>query len=563
MNSIYYISVESRKGGVGKTTVALSLAQCLIKRNYKVLLLDLDFSGTKLSDAFIEANDFIQRITYKGKPQNLIKLYKDQFLKGLFIPGFVFDDSVVGGFRADKKKCNYIESDIYDNKDNKAIPIEDPLALNDSYHAYWMMELIEHLAQSFAKGLGGDEKVFVILDNAPGYSSLEHSIHNYLTKMGPKYGKFLLVSSIDEQDLTACRQAVRVIDDITKERIKARQYYSNLKDNKPAEFSDSVVFEETWQELCITEGESMGDVSKEIQKTEVTDYISIVINKVHRDVVDQFQNKDGFLKETEKMLPYLNHLQYYFSSPLLVRHGIKHYSVNGVSEDYFRLSGDVNHIFEDDIKYQDFKKHIKTIEGIKIFKNDWTPLRPLQDLTQYYYDKGVKEKGIDYLLKKVKFANKELVGYEYEIEILKTFISPLVGKKEKNKKEFDSIVDEAKRLLEEGKGKYPKNFYTNSPSFVSLTKPIALFCTAVYSLHVYSDICKMLMDLIHMYLYDIYSFEQLDYDHIDELLSNVHQGYEGADDLSFIKKWEKYISEKLNAREMKEVLESILDKWEI
>ena len=562
MNNLHYISVESRKGGVGKTTVALSLAQCLIKRGYKVLLLDLDFSGTKLSDSFIDTNAYIQRVTYKGKQQNLIRLYKDQFLKGLSIPGFIFDDNVRGCLLADRKKCNYIESDIYDEKNNKAIPIEDPLALNDSYHAYWMMELIENLAKSFAKGLGADEKAVVILDNAPGYSSLENIIHNYLTKIGPKYGKFLLVSSIDEQDLRACRQTVRVIDDITNERIKAKQYYLNLKNNKPAEDSDSVVFEETWKELCISDGKFPEYGSIGINKPEITNYISIIINKVHRDIVDQLQKKDGFLNATENTIPYLNHLQYYFSSQLLEKHGIKHESVNGVKEEYFRLSGDVKRIINDDINYQDFKKHIKTKEGIRIFKNDWTPMRPLLNLAHYYFDRGVREIEVDILFKKTKFPNKVLLGYENEIEIVRSFINPLIGKNEKFKKEFDSIVNEARRLLKEGDGRYPMNFYTDAPSYISLTKPIALFCIAVYSMHVYGNICSMLMDLIHMYLYDIDAFEQLDLDKIDVLLSNVHQGYIGANDSAFVKEWKRIISEKMNAREMKNVLESLLDKWE-
>lgn len=43
------ISVESRKGGVGKTTAALNLADLLVEKGYKVLLLDLDITGTSIS----------------------------------------------------------------------------------------------------------------------------------------------------------------------------------------------------------------------------------------------------------------------------------------------------------------------------------------------------------------------------------------------------------------------------------------------------------------------------------------------------------------------------------
>jgi len=44
------VSVESRKGGVGKTTAALCLSRLLRKREYAVLVLDLDVTGTNAAD---------------------------------------------------------------------------------------------------------------------------------------------------------------------------------------------------------------------------------------------------------------------------------------------------------------------------------------------------------------------------------------------------------------------------------------------------------------------------------------------------------------------------------
>ena len=43
-------SIESRKGGVGKTTIALNLASVLVKRKEPVLLLDCDITGTSIAD---------------------------------------------------------------------------------------------------------------------------------------------------------------------------------------------------------------------------------------------------------------------------------------------------------------------------------------------------------------------------------------------------------------------------------------------------------------------------------------------------------------------------------
>jgi cellulose biosynthesis protein BcsQ len=44
------ISVESRKGGVGKTTAALCLARTLLRRGFSVLVLDMDVTGTNAAD---------------------------------------------------------------------------------------------------------------------------------------------------------------------------------------------------------------------------------------------------------------------------------------------------------------------------------------------------------------------------------------------------------------------------------------------------------------------------------------------------------------------------------
>ena len=41
-------SVESRKGGLGKTTIALNLSKALIDKGYDVLLIDCDITGTSV-----------------------------------------------------------------------------------------------------------------------------------------------------------------------------------------------------------------------------------------------------------------------------------------------------------------------------------------------------------------------------------------------------------------------------------------------------------------------------------------------------------------------------------
>jgi len=48
---VLIVSVESRKGGVGKTTATLCLAKLLIQKGREVLFLDTDITGTNVGDA--------------------------------------------------------------------------------------------------------------------------------------------------------------------------------------------------------------------------------------------------------------------------------------------------------------------------------------------------------------------------------------------------------------------------------------------------------------------------------------------------------------------------------
>ena len=56
------ISVESRKGGVGKTTAALNLSNLLVERGYKVLLLDIDITGTSIELSLIHISEPTRRV---------------------------------------------------------------------------------------------------------------------------------------------------------------------------------------------------------------------------------------------------------------------------------------------------------------------------------------------------------------------------------------------------------------------------------------------------------------------------------------------------------------------
>ncbi|MCD9189178.1 MAG: ParA family protein [Pyrinomonadaceae bacterium] len=57
MNNPTYISVLNFKGGVGKTTTAITLARGFAKKSYKTLVLDLDHQGNATSGLGIDKNE--------------------------------------------------------------------------------------------------------------------------------------------------------------------------------------------------------------------------------------------------------------------------------------------------------------------------------------------------------------------------------------------------------------------------------------------------------------------------------------------------------------------------
>lgn len=91
MNNDYYaISVESRKGGVGKTTAALNLAKLFIDRGFPVLFLDADITGTNIGNAinspfWKEVTNVIQE---ENANANLLEWFDRKFMCGKHIPDF-------------------------------------------------------------------------------------------------------------------------------------------------------------------------------------------------------------------------------------------------------------------------------------------------------------------------------------------------------------------------------------------------------------------------------------------------------------------------------------------
>jgi len=188
-------SVESRKGGVGKTTIALNLAKALVKKKHDVLLIDCDITGTPITKAAEHSvywgNDVVVA-KRNGIPYNLIEFYDKVFLRGKIEEG-----TIIAGLDYNQKKIHLIGSEIYDDAGKLII---DPRDLMDDIHSFWFLDLVKSIIKKFSDSTMQDNKA-IVLDNSPGYVGIGRSVREWLTKEERDRAKFVLVSSLDEQDI--------------------------------------------------------------------------------------------------------------------------------------------------------------------------------------------------------------------------------------------------------------------------------------------------------------------------------------------------------------------------
>lgn len=193
MMEIY--SVESRKGGVGKTTIALNLAKALVKKKYDVLLIDCDITGTPITNAAAHSafwkNDVVVALN-NGTPYNLIDFYDKSFLQGETEEG-----AIIAGLEYNQRKIHLIGSEIYDSNGELII---DPRYLMDDIHSYWFLDFLKSIIKQFCDETQQADKA-IVLDNSPGYVGIGRSVREWLTGNDIANAKFVLVSSLDEQDV--------------------------------------------------------------------------------------------------------------------------------------------------------------------------------------------------------------------------------------------------------------------------------------------------------------------------------------------------------------------------
>lgn len=212
------ISVESRKGGVGKTTLALNTAKVLSRHpyNYATLIIDLDMTGTNIGDEMMTSTYWKKYVSpvHTSKSNiavDLLAFFKEEYMWPTAESLSDQDQASAqsNSLQFQKDKINVIGSsypcttEIGDPYTKEC----SPGVLFDQLHAYWLFEFIKEIANNFevfVKSTYEDhKKACIIFDNSPGYVGLEPWIHDWITDLGPTRAKVIHVLSLDAQDIIA------------------------------------------------------------------------------------------------------------------------------------------------------------------------------------------------------------------------------------------------------------------------------------------------------------------------------------------------------------------------
>jgi hypothetical protein len=265
--NIHVVSIESRKGGIGKTTTALNIARNLlyIKQdeelssqtggNYNVIFLDLDITGTAATEFEPKNNnnkekDFFDEYHIVNNPKgkkneklNLVELFEG-YMSGKEIPRMAVGDNPEKDIIVlERGKVNifssFLERDY--KKDKKKPHKYGPAVLFDEMHSAWFMDMLKELVEkcqaAFSEAERKNEaeknrKLLVIVDNAPGYSGLEPAIEQWTSDLGPECGKTLFISSLDPQDFDACAKAIRGVSELYADKWDASRVLIEIRDSK-------------------------------------------------------------------------------------------------------------------------------------------------------------------------------------------------------------------------------------------------------------------------------------------------------------------------------------------
>ena len=143
------ISVESRKGGVGKTTAALVLANVLVDHNFRVLVIDADITGTNTALAVQSSPIWARKamlLRVPGTQDDPVELLN------------LFDAFVSGENIAEKLRSSFVETlgkSVFHIIGSHLVETNEKnyrsaAILFDELHSYWFRVFLEELAEVYA-----------------------------------------------------------------------------------------------------------------------------------------------------------------------------------------------------------------------------------------------------------------------------------------------------------------------------------------------------------------------------------------------------------------------------
>lgn len=267
------ISIESQKGGTGKSMVALLLAKELKTKGFQTLVIDADITGTALVGVVgsnLYPKDLYHSVLATKEKSNAYQLSEskeanffsdyDVYIKQHLYPCFQLEGEKTNDTGQFGRTLNVRKGvvNVYGSEFDGAGEIKKNGAKGcdlsgiefNGLYSRWLLRFIKHICAQFAKSFE-KEDVAIIIDNSPGNAGIITELRQWLTDMGPSHGKFVIVTTLDIRDLKACQAELQKIREMYEKKCATAKYYRSLLDEK-IECSDS--FDEDFYQ-CLYECE--------------------------------------------------------------------------------------------------------------------------------------------------------------------------------------------------------------------------------------------------------------------------------------------------------------------
>ena len=179
-------SIESIKGGVGKTTIALSLAKYLVDKGQNVLMINCDVVGTSCIKPLLASPLWKDSIETPNGEVNLMSFF------GEYLIGNGNEVDLINKIGYGPGRIHLLDSDGFTDSGKS---IMDPRDLMDELHSYWFREMIEKISESFERMGGSNCQTSIILDNHTGHTGHIVSLHDWFRDLNPNRVQYILVTT--------------------------------------------------------------------------------------------------------------------------------------------------------------------------------------------------------------------------------------------------------------------------------------------------------------------------------------------------------------------------------